>query len=239
MIEKLIFINSANRNRTLFPNANSFEIEIPQIFKVERFELVNFSCFNTSYAFTSTNNKIVWRQGVTTYTTTISPGTYTSSTFCSVLSTNMGIADAGHTYACSISSTTGKLTITINTSTFELVLSSAEFTMKNKIGFTTSADLIGLSSYTGDSFCDLSNTNYYFLNITQLPIQNNYNNFIIINNVQFGDTLLYRESDYKLSCSGLNDNFGRLTISLFDVNRSLIDLNGADFIFTLRCICNI
>jgi hypothetical protein len=55
---------------------------------------------------------------------TITAGNYTSAEFCTELSTSLGLASVAlgnsATYTCTISSTTGKLTITKNSGTFQI-----------------------------------------------------------------------------------------------------------------------
>jgi hypothetical protein len=94
---KLITVHSEDRDISKWPNANHFELQLPQTYtNVETIALVQYSFPTYYYAFSndSQNTKITFSLGVSgmMYTLTISPGFYTSVQFATELQNKMNLA---------------------------------------------------------------------------------------------------------------------------------------------------
>jgi hypothetical protein len=94
---KLITVHSEDRDISKWPNANHFELQLPQTYtNVETIALVQYSFPIYYYTFSndSQNTKITFSLGVSgmMYTLTISPGFYTSAQFATELQNKMNLA---------------------------------------------------------------------------------------------------------------------------------------------------
>lgn len=94
---KLITVHSEDRDINKWPNANHFELQLPQTYtNVETMALVEYSFPTYYYTFSndSQNTKITFSLGVSgvIYTLTISPGFYSSTQFAAELQNQMNLA---------------------------------------------------------------------------------------------------------------------------------------------------
>ena len=123
--------------------------------------LSKFVCCNSVYPVNSTNNVVVFSvNGVlgTTYTATISPGSYTGTSFATALTTALNVPVSGVVFTATYNSDTFKITITCDGVNTVLIRAPSLGTTFNRIsGFKTT--LVGFqNSVTGDSQVNLSGT---------------------------------------------------------------------------------
>jgi hypothetical protein len=91
---------------------------------------------NLFYNVTSSNNTFYFSQGGTNYTAQIANGYYDSSSIVSPLQTALNAAGSSGTYTVSVSSTTGFLNITNNTTAFVITNTNA-LNLSRTLGFGT------------------------------------------------------------------------------------------------------
>lgn len=101
----------------------------------------------------ATNNKINFNEGAAELTSTITSGTYTSTTLATEIKTQLEAAGAA-TFTVTFSSTTGKWTIVSNGATFQLLnntgTNQAVSLLKVALGFANT-DRTGTLTYTGSN----------------------------------------------------------------------------------------
>ena len=92
---KLITVHSEDRDISKWPNANHFELQLPQTYtNVETIALVEYSFPTYYYTFSnnSQNTKITFSLSGMMYTLTISPGFYSPTQFATELQNKMNLA---------------------------------------------------------------------------------------------------------------------------------------------------
>ena len=106
-----------------------------------------------NFTITTSNNKIDFNEGGGDLVATITAGTYTATTLAAEIKTRMDAAGTD-TYTISYSTTTGRWTISSDGSTLSLLWdtgSNSANTAGDSLGYTTSADDTGATSYVSDN----------------------------------------------------------------------------------------
>lgn len=106
-----------------------------------------------TFTISSSNNKLDFNEGGGDLAATITTGTYTATTLATEIKTRLDAA-GGDTYTVTYSTSTGRWTISSDGGTLSLLWDSgtnSSNTIGDSIGFTTSADDTGATSYTSDS----------------------------------------------------------------------------------------
>ena len=242
----IININSTFRDKTKYPNSTDFSYDLPSQFNnIIYMRLTSIEVPNIHYVFkTSKNNntfKILYN--FQTFTITLTEGNYTSDTFINELTSKLDDVNtsAGTLLAVTISTVTGKITIT-NNAEITLDFSRTGDTTYNGIGC-----LMGYSNttYTGTSFeadsvINLIGNHYFYIKINDIDnVVDEYvgNAFakIIANtdkfNVQFEDYDSFISKD-KLFRSPIN--FNKIKVQLVDYRGTILEFGEHEFSFTLE-----
>lgn len=124
-IRKTIVIDSRDRQFTPQSSPGEYTVTLPAVYQnVYSASLRSAEIPFSFYTFSACagNTSISVTTGVTTATVTIPDGNYTASGLAGALQTALNSAGLTGTFTCSYSSSTGKLTITNNSSSFTLNL---------------------------------------------------------------------------------------------------------------------
>lgn len=111
---KLLSIDSRDRENASTTSQNSYRVRFDGVEQVIAMQLISSSIPNTEYSVNSTNNKVDFYNGSTTYNITLTAGTYTAADLADELNTQMNTAVGtgfGVTYTVSYDSTTKKFTV--------------------------------------------------------------------------------------------------------------------------------
>jgi hypothetical protein len=190
----------------------------------------------TVYTINSNNNKLYWVDSDSTViTTTLTVGNYNESDLATLITTAMNAdKSSANTYTVTVSNTTAKYTFTNNTSNFQLTTTNNTSAVWKTLGFNTTSNKTGSTTYTSDKVFNLQ------------PL----NTIYICSNMADGNNARVRGGDFPIICSiPISDNFGdivtyindfddviplnniasSLTLRLYDNNLNIIDLNGSDW----------
>lgn len=239
---KQLTINSLDRN-VGSNSTTDYNVNIlPAITNAKKFTLASASIPNTTYNVSSSNNTLYWTDSTTaTFTTTISPGSYSATTLASAIQTAMNSVSSG--YMASYSSTTYLLTVANSGLTFYFSFgTNTTNSLAYVMGFATNGTLA--ASQTGQNVVNLAGAQFYYLVIDQIPCQCrganavDYGSFVVINEVAPDGSINYfnENQNYNTYEIGGGINLNVLHVQLKTWNNQLINLNGADWSFTMS-IC--
>jgi len=157
-----IVVNSRDRNYLNYPNSNHFRYSLRRpLTNVHSIELMNGSIPAFIYTINTPWNSFIFKEDLTEYTVTLTPGCYTEYQLCSELKNQLnGISGILNLYGVTLNSQTRKLQITAKGElSYSLLFYSGKF--KDEIDLTTLAVLsintparllgFGLNDYTSDS----------------------------------------------------------------------------------------
>lgn len=119
-----------------FENANAFTNFRSEVWKP-----------TGNFEIDTSNNKLYFNDGAA-QTATLTSGSYTASTLATEIQTQLNAASSNFT--ASYSTTTYKFTLSRSSGSFELTLSSTSNACWDTIGFVTSSDLTGATSYVSE-----------------------------------------------------------------------------------------
>lgn len=215
-------------NNQTFSNSSSFEIALIQI------PYTFYPIDSAHIALTFTPN------GGVDATATIAPGSYTVAQFQTALAAALQAAGDGSTYTVSISSITGKITITQNVGTFVIRGSVSTSTMLPIIGFAA-VDTAAAIAQTGTLLVNLGGTDYLDIMSTELTkhdtrsLDTSYGGArrvirVPIKNYVFGQTIEYRPLFHHMNHKPESGN--SIDIQLYDMyGNNIADLGGRDWYF--------
>ena len=203
-----------------------------------KLKIVECSIPLTFYKFTSSNNTLVVQENVgASFNVSITPGNYTNTTIATELTTRLNAASVNaRTYTCSVSTTTGKLTISVSAGTFA-ILSTSNSQCLRFLGLVASGQT---STKTGSYVVDLNPSKYIHLvsNSLSSGLQNQSSvidttpNSIVVetfyNNRNSYENLYWKvrnPQDYYLA----DDDLDSISFYLMDDAGNVLDLNGASF----------
>ena len=237
MQDKRYHISSSNRTSSSASSTNFTIIPTNQIEPLMKKLLVRrVTIPYTVYTINSNNNKLYWVDSDSSAkTSTITSGNYDENTLAAAIASQMNIDKTSvDIYTCTVNSTTAKFTITNNTNNFQLTTTSTSSAIWKVLGYTTSSNKTGSTSYTG--------TNVY--NLQPLMV------IYICSNLADGNNARVQAGDFPILCAiPISANFGNIvtyindfgdeiplnntksmfTFQLYDDNLNLIDLNGQDW----------
>jgi hypothetical protein len=203
---------------------------------VGKYRVSHISFPNTIYNVTSSNNTVDYNSGTTL---TLPVGYYNSANLPGAVKTMLDGAPPVDTYTVTISSTTGRLTITSNTSTnFSLSFTNG---LDKILGF--SSLLSGASTYTGNNIInydinvsvgiDIKESNYHnvenmaddsFSSSIYVPLDGNFGEYVTISDKNDIEQFVYFEKQFRT-----------LNVSIINMSDlTPIDLNGAEWELVLK-----
>lgn len=234
------FIDSKYR-RSTSNSTTDFTIDIPLVSDATAFKISKLSFFNNQYNIDSRNNKMYYTDSdPAAQTITISSGRYTGTTLATEIQTQMNSA-SNPAMTCTYSTLTNKFTITDGTGNFQLTTTTTTSAIWDYIGFDTSANKTGASTYTSDNQANL-NTKYWYVTLdiadnpqlsTHLP---NNIAFIIINNEAWGTLIQIDGQDPIIKTNRRSFNY--ISAQVYDDKGNLIDTGGVDWSFELQFFSN-
>lgn len=228
----VLLINSKDR---IQGDSNQFSITLPAPYNnVRAIELLSAYIPNTVYNINSSNNTIIFNEGGSNLTATLTVGAYSIYDLITELETQLDAAGA-NTY-----------TVTYNVKTFRLTITStANYTIINSpllytIGFEPK--LVAGLSFTANYAVRLQIPKSYMIQIQELSndfarstASNVYANFIITSQINTSDIdYHFQKTHYNVFENSNLKTLTRLSISLFDDTGALLDLNGSDWSFQLK-----
>lgn len=240
-----ILIDSRKRNKSLYPNTNSFRINLSKTYdNVGKVNTIAAIIPTTDYIINSNNNTLSVEYLSTTYVCQLTQGTWSAATYATQLQTDLNTSGNWSPSAPAVT-----WTVTYNSNTNKYTIASTGATNLNfntsnllasKLGFSedqTSSSTSHISNVTVQMF----NTKYYNIEILELQRNNvegaPYAFARIYNNVNPNELLEYYDYYYKnLEHIWQSDNLisGYLSIELKDENNNLVDLNNAEWCVEIK-----
>lgn len=224
-------------------NPNNCIIGRPNLDDVHSFRVEEIVMPYTCYPVNSYNNTLVFNPNAGgNVTATITPGVYTTASFITELQTQMAAVSGGPTYVVTISTATGKITITQNTGTFTVVRASS--TAWNVLGLNQSLGTSAAAlAFTSDGVINLGGTNIIIVTSRELTkfgtksisSQNNSQSDIIARipvNVAWGSNLVFQPYNKVFMYEGRKGN--DIDFKLYDQWYNPLDLNGSDWFINLK-----
>ncbi len=235
-----IVIRSQDRQRTY--DANNIQTDTSSSFTLQispplsgRYRVCNLIFPNSLYNISSNNNTIYVYQGSTQYNANIVNGIYTVSNLAAAVTTALNTMGASGTFASSISSTTYKITITNDTTAFQMDFSSARIGCADVLGFKRSRSSASAQTQASDYMINLTPYLSCFVNITE----SNYKLRNVNKDLQNRGTLhiplavvstQYSSVDYNDSPIYLDfSNNDMLTISIKSTDGTTLSLNNLEW----------
>lgn len=223
-------------------STTDFTVRFADYIPPSKFKLLRATVPHTIYNVDDSNNKILFNDGASNITSTLTKGSYTATSLLNHIASVM-TADSGTlTFTGSYSSTTLKATISAG-STFSLRWTAATGQIGSLIGFDTSADDTGASSYTGDYACNVNTPDALDIVIDEFKNNVNYggangsyySTFTIPVDVNPGEYIDYNSKKYYSQYSCSNTPISNIHVRL-QSNGSNVNLNGVNWEFLLEVI---
>lgn len=229
-----------------FGDEVKFEVKPHRFNKVRSFKIKETQLTYSFFPINSNNNNIVIRKNGDTEdrTATLTPGEYNLSEFKTELKNKLDLLGGpAQTYTITDSTTTHKLTITQDSSTF---IYKGTLSTGNKLLGFNNIDTGNLVSHTAPNIINISGTNYvevYSNELTKYDTrvrnsENSGNNLLFIiplSNYSFGEIILYKPDlifDYHPKSEG------NIDIELRDEDGNILGgsnkLNGQNFTILLQ-----
>ena len=168
----LLFVDSKNRDKTLYPSGNSYTLHLTTpIRNITRIDLVSAKIPNTTYNLTATSNIVINGSNVS-----MVPGFYSTSSFCTefnnsnqtTVRVNYSAAEGRFIfYGASLSSlsATGQLSNIIG------ITSASAFAASSNPVYATNTLYAGMNLIKSSNVIDLSTNDYVWLDIDELRTQ--------------------------------------------------------------------
>ena len=227
-----ILLRSQDRTNPGTTTPDNCQIRLNDTIK-GKYKLKYLSFTNLIYNITSANNQFSYSQASTTKVATLLPGLYDGTSILSVLQTalNASTPAPSGTFACSLGSTNGYITITNNTTAF-IVLSSTSTNASRILGFgyvDSSSALTNTSIspvYLPKSVCfNLGNK----LGLMNSALQTRLGIYIPLNQA-FGSVISFQPNQYFQEIVDFGtDGINSVLVVITDSTSNLLSLNGADF----------
>jgi hypothetical protein len=172
----------------------------------------------------------------TPYVAVISPGYYTASSLPAAIVTALTAA-VSNTWTCSISSTTGLITITGTTTFFFSFSTTATQNLGKMIGYNINAVMTTGTTQTGTNVVNLSEPTHIYIHVFGLKdgvrstLQTMKPTFIIPINANSGDVILYNANTGWKQCLlfGNDQILNDFTIYVTLANGEQVNLNGLEW----------
>lgn len=229
-------VRSINRSSTS-TSSTYFSVMLPlPILDPKSVRLKYVSIPNTIYNINTTNNNLSFNDPVNgTVSVNLSPGSYDISNLTSVLGQLM-TSNGSQQYSVVYKPETFRVTFSA-TSPFSLQL-NIQHTVASVIGFPATMSATG-TSLTGTSAAKLNQLSV-FINIDQFYPNGVYSDkfpfsFIVPINKNAGDVCVFYENTNFKQCINISKQpIYSLTVTLYDQNKNVIDLNGSEWEFLLE-----
>jgi hypothetical protein len=204
---------------------------------IAKVELEHVFIPNTIYTIrTGINDTLAVTVSATPYTATIAPGFYTVSTLPAAIVTALGAA-VSNSWACTISTTTGLITITGTTTFFFSFSTNATIALGKILGYNTSAVMTTGTTQTGTSVVNLSGPTHIYIHIFGLKdgarssLQTMKPTFIVPINANAGDVILYNSKTGWNQCLyfGNDQILNDFAVYLTFQDGEQVNLNGIDW----------
>jgi hypothetical protein len=188
---------------------------------------------NLWFVINTTNNTFTNTQTSTgANTITLTPGTYTASSFTTMLQTALGAPGGGVTYTASISNTTAQLTITVSAGDF--TISGMVNTLQHVFGVRTSSFSSTSSTWVSPYGVQLAGFQIMYLQTVNFPtpgLAAGLQNILMPIQVSesFGGTILYINQSqqsvnfYVQKYNSSPQNMSTISLNLLDQYGNLLD----------------
>lgn len=241
-----LLISSSDRSSILSTSSSQFTVEIPGGLPVKEgnVKLLDVQFPNTMYNIVSGyNNVIVWSEGSTNYSLTLSPGYFSTAQLISNLNTGMNNI-ISNSYSWTYSNITMRFSVSGGIP-FSLNWVSSPYAsqvsnrMAQLLGFSVK-DTPSASATTGDKVAQMQGPEKLLITISQLTSQGKtssgiYYTFCFPVNAPSGYLASFPQKasfDQEVKCGQLM--ISSLNISLRYMDGTLADLGGSDWNFLLR-----
>ena len=166
----LLFVNSKNRDKTLYPSGNSYTLHLTTpIRNITRIDLVSAEIPNTTYNLSATSNIVINGSS----NVSMVPGFYSTSSFCTEFNnSNQTTVRVGYStaegrfifYSSSLSSlsATGQLANIIGVTT------ASSFAASSNPVYASNSTFTGMNLIKSANVVDMSTTDYVWLDIDEL-----------------------------------------------------------------------
>lgn len=217
----------------------------------QKFSIEYVKLTKSWYSVNSTNNVFDFNDGVNTLQVIIPEGNYTATQFISALNALILLAvplTNAITFTIQTTANAGKVSVTIaNGATMTLLFADNSTTnsIRNLIGFQAHLDIVSTGPVLSDSLLDL-NDGVTAIDVTSQRLMKfttqsavagpGVGDLVIrvpVNNVSFGETLIYRPLILRMFDYRPSSIIGQIDIKLLLPNGLVVDLHGTEFEISL------
>lgn len=216
--------------------AESFRVQLTNPVSARSCHLVRARMPNSFYNITSSNNTIVFNEGIGDLTATLTPGAYTTSTLKTEIETRMNAAGT-QAYTWTYNGTTLLGTFS---AAGAFILKWASSTAYSVLGFTAS-NTLSATSHTSTSVVQLNTPRDILIDIkefstTLITSDNGSGNFVIPVDAASGSVSDYSAAMHGAQCVdfGREMVIGTLNINVLARDGTSIDLHGGHWSMVLR-----
>ena len=262
MTEYLV-VDSRDRNTDDHAEPNQYVLDLGRDYKdLISVELISANVPKTQYLINSANNLIYFDDGTGTITATIPDGNYTIGELTTEIKTQMDAISASvggsKTYTVTSDSKTNKITIAVNTGTFDMLFDGGSETHGTStrtkyldssigpiIGFSRS-DLTSAATYTGTNQYDINGPTYLILYIKEFEQLNGVHNNsvedsfakIILDTDQSSYKYFKSATDYvaKKHFRPLLGKMTKLNVKFLNYDGSVYDFGGLNHTLYFKII---
>lgn len=233
----MILIDSSKRDKTQYPNSNSFVVKLDRTFyNVKTARMTTAMIPSTDYVINDHNNKFIIEANNTQYICTIPKGYFTSITLATHLQTAFNDptnwdSDPSIEFTVAYQSASDNYKIS-GDSAFIIKFSYTQLLAK-MLGFDPS-DTTSATDHVGIYAPQINNTPIYYISIPELessiasiPVRAFG---FVFNRQNFGSINYYQETDYGNIVHLLNKDIATsLTVRLLDQHGNLCDIRNSDW----------
>lgn len=242
-IERVVLYVDSKYRTTGVPENFSINL-VSGIKKVTQIEVISAEIPYTFYSINTSNNVLCWTNGASaTFSATVPPGNYTTSSFITVLQTVMNAQMAG-------------FTLTYNREQFKITFANASafrLDLTNASGTSTLSTLIGLNtasslstSVTPVNIVNIGGPKYLLIKSIGLtrpkitrPFLNTAQDDVLYKvavNGAPGDILVEKNLYTNLLKYGVRQTIQNMDFQLVDDQNNQINLNGQDWSLTINLV---
>lgn len=240
MTKTTIIIDSSQRTTSVYPSNNKWIYNLKTVYQnVKEIKLIGAIIANSQYVINSNNNILTVNYSGTDYTFTIPVGNYTPSSLATQLQTTLNTNGFGATFTVTQSSTTYTFRLQCTLAvTYKFSLNTI---LGRILGFGSS-NTASTTDVTGSNTYQVTSTRYYKIQIQEIAndidsnIQPLFYTFLIMNNVNSGEYNYVNPSNNVNNniCQIQQQNITKLSISMYDEDNFLVNLNGNEYILILE-----
>lgn len=254
--EEYLLIDSRDRNQTVYPNPNNYQIDLTEEYKdIKSVSLISSNVPKSQYLINTSNNILNFVDSNSNeFEVQIPVGNYTISELTTQLQSSLNLIGSNNTFTVNADSKTNKVTIS-SSAGFQLLFnggtenynnSTRNIYKENSIGKTlgfSMTDLIGLTSYTSQNQYNLNGPTYVLLHINELNnldgIQSSIKNAFakIPLDTNQNEYKFFKESNDYIVITEFNPPLARLAelnIRFLNYDNTDYDFGGLDHTFLLK-----